>query len=102
MATETVRFMTFGGGLIICEYDWNTANGRVSPARIINNSTYPLEVTIRNNGVIFKTVTAPAGQISEYPIAGMTIGMEEPDPEFPDETLGIDLGTYSISTRWPA
>lgn len=98
MATETVRFMTMGGGLIICEYDWNTANGRVSPARIINNSDRPFRVYIKNAGVVVHDVTAPANQVSEYPIAGMTITMEEEDPEFPDEPLGIDLGPYSIHT----
>ncbi len=101
MADTTIRYATFGGQ-VICEYDANLANGRVSRVRVINESQHALRAIVRNAGVIAFDVTAPAGQTSVFPIAGMTIGMEEPDPEFPDETLGIDLGPYALQTVWPA
>lgn len=103
MATQTFQFGSYPG--VVCEYDINTANWRVSAVRVINNSQYAVGVLIKKAGVPIYQITAPANQTTSWNTQGIQLAWQEPYWNSITETwdeAGIELYDYEIGAKWPA
>jgi len=101
MATETHQFATFPG--VVCEYDINTANWRVSAVRVINNSSRAINILIKKAGVSVFQTSAPANQTTSWNTSGIQLAWQEPYWNNITETwdeAGIELFDYEIGAGW--
>lgn len=93
MAIVTFPFAEVGGAR--AELDVNNANWRVSKARVINNSAYPLKVIVYQSGTPIYSAIAPANQTTEWNLSPYQLGWDS-------VYGGLILGDYGFGTQYPA
>lgn len=104
MATKTLTFASFAGGLVRVEYDLNDANWKVGKARVINDSDHPLVATIYQAGARVFVAVAPAQQTTTWNVAGVQLAWQ---PDYWNDLTetwepgGIELGDYIFTAQWP-
>ena len=99
MATRTFQHSSFGGGLVIVEFDINDANWRMSRVRCINNSDYQAVARIYNAGSLVFTAIAPPHQTTQWNISGIQMGWQAPVEGEIDG--GLEMGNYTMQVQFP-
>lgn len=95
MATIWFPHSSFNNGEVVVDFSVNDANWRVSQARCINNSQYPVTAFIFKSGVQIFTATAPAGQTTTWNTSGIQLGWDGIDG-------GIMMMDYVIQIQYPS
>lgn len=95
MATQTFQHSSFGNGQVVVEIDVNDATWLLSRVRCINNSAHALAARVLSGGTEVWTGTAPAGQTTQWNVAGVQLGWDSVNS-------GIVMGNYVVQVRWLA
>ena len=105
MAVRTQEIGSFAGGLVIAQIDFNDANGNITKARIINNSTsaahFDALLNPPVNGFSSVGMDGPANATTVNNLPSNTVSMVKgTDPD--TGAVNFTLVGVSLFCRWPA
>lgn len=105
MAIQYLHHSTLAHGQVVVDIKVNNANWSVLAVRCTNNSDQAAQADVYDDGVQVWTQVFPANQTTEQNVAGVQLDWQ-PDYWNDDtqqwEAGGIEMGTYSVTARWPA